>query len=137
MAAMLFMIAALAAAEAAVPNAGVAQPDNAALFEAAAGCAAYHIYMTATAAPGSAEAKQGEDKATIFLLATYAKMPDQKPDVAEARIEETVKGLYEDSETVEPEQHKREMVELKEACISFEPAASAIVDEAGLSSEPK
>ena len=52
-------------------------------------------------------------------------------------MEEAVKGLYGDSVAIEPEQHKREMEELKQACISFEPTAAAIVDEAGLSSEPK
>lgn len=137
MAATLLLIAALAAAEPVAPTVDAAKPDNAALFDAATGCAAYHVYMASTATPGSDEAKSGEEKAILFLLASYAKIPEDNPAAAEAKIEETVKGLYEDSVAVEPEQHKREMEELKQACIAFEPAATAIVDEAGLSSEPK
>ena len=137
MAATLLLIAALAAAEPVAPNADAARAEDAALFDAAAGCAAYHVYMASTAEPGSDVAKSGEEKAILFLLATYAKMPEDKPEAAEAKIEETVKGLYDDSVAIEPEQHKREMEELKQACISFEPTATAIVDEAGLASEPK
>ena len=137
MAAKLLLIAALAAAEPVAPDADAAKTEDAALFDAAAGCAAYHVYMASTAEPGSDVAKSGEEKAILFLLATYAKMPEDKPEAAEAKIEETVKGLYDDSVAIEPEQHKREMEELKQACISFEPTAIAIVEEAGLSSEPK
>ena len=142
MPATLFLIAALAAAE----PAPAAQPELAAtdqktvdagLFDAAAGCAAYHVYMASIATPGSEEAKFGEQKAILFLLASYAKLPEDNPDAAEAKIEETVEGLYEDSVSVEPEQHKREMEELKQVCIQFEPAAAAIVDEAGLAPEPQ
>lgn len=137
MAATLLLIAALAAAEPVAPDADAAKAEDAVLFDAAAGCAAYHVYMASTAEPGSDVAKSGEEKAILFLLATYAKMPEDKPEAAEAKIEETVKGLYDDSVAIEPEQHKREMEELKQACISFEPTATAIVDEAGLASEPK
>ena len=135
MAAMLLMIAAMAAAE--PEDAATTEPKvaDAALFDAAAGCAAYHVYTTSHATPGSDEAKSGEEKAVMFLLASYAKMPADNPAAAEAKIEETVQGLFEDAANIEPERHKREMEELKQACISFEPKATAIVDEAGLSSK--
>lgn len=142
MAATLLLIAGLAAAEPApaVQPAQAATDQkaaDAALFDAAAGCAAYHVYVASIATPGSEEAKFGEQKAILFLLASYAKLPEDNPAAAEAKIEETVTGLYEDSVTVEPEQHKREMEELKQVCIQFEPAATAIVDEAGLTPETK
>lgn len=129
MAATLLLIAALAMTEPEVP-ATQAETD-AALFDAAVGCAAYHIYMASNATPQSDAAKQSEEKAVMFLLASYAKMPQDKPEVAEARIEETVKGLFEDSATIEPEKHKSEMEQLNQACIGFEPKALAIVDEEG------
>ena len=139
MAVLLLLIAALAANEpaAAATNAADQRAADAALFDAAAGCAAYHVYTTSKATPGSDEAKSGEEKAVMFLLASYAKMPTDNPAAAEAKIEETVQGLFEDSATIEPEQHKREIEELKQACTQFEPTAAAIVDEAGLKSEAK
>ncbi len=142
MAATLLLIAALAAAEPAPAEqpADVAtdqKANDAALFDAATGCAAYHVYTASLATPGSEEAKFGEQKAILFLLASYAKFPEDNPDAAEAKIEETVEGLYDDSVSVEPEQHKREMEELKQVCIQFEPAAAAIVDEAGLAPDPQ
>jgi hypothetical protein len=129
MAAALFLFAALAIAEPATPATPV--ETDAALFDAAVGCAAYHVYSASTSAPGSEPAKQSEDKAIMFLLASYAKMPQDKPEEAEAKIEETVKGLFEDAETVEPEKHKSEIEQLKQVCIAFEPTAMKIVEDAG------
>lgn len=129
MAATLLLIAAFAMAEPEVPPAQA--ETDAALFDAAVGCAAYHIYTASSATPQSDAAKQSEEKAVMFLLASYAKMPQDKPEEAEARIEETVKGLFEDSTTLDPERHKSETEQLKQACISFEPKALAIVDEEG------
>jgi len=129
MAAALFLFAALAIAEPEAP--ATSAETDAALFDAAVGCAAYHVYSASTATPGTEPAKQSEDKAIMFLLASYAKMPQDKPEEAEAKIEESVKGLFEDAETVEPEKHKSEIEQLKQVCIAFEPAAMKIVEDAG------
>ncbi len=102
-----------------------------------ASCTAYHIYVAATATPQSDEARSAEDKATTFLLAAYARMPDEDRGAAEARIEGKVKGLFEDSASVAPEQHGKEMAELKQVCAEFEPAATAIAEQAAASPKPE
>lgn len=136
MAALLLLIAALGATEPAVAPAAE-PPTSAALFDAAASCTAYHIYVAATATPQSDEARSAEDKATMFLLAAYARMPDEDRGAAEARIEDKVKGLFEDSASVAPEQHGKEMAELKQVCAEFEPAATAIAEQAAASPKPE
>ena len=141
MAATLILIAALAMSDPVVAAPVDTVPadseagNDAALFDAATGCAAYHVFMASTAAPQSDAAKLAEEKAVLFLMASYAKMPQDKPELAETKIEETVKGLFEDSASLEPERHKREIADLGQACIEFEPKAQSIVDASGLAGE--
>lgn len=133
MAADLLLLAALAMAEPATPP--TQAEIDATLFDASVGCAAYHVYSVTMAFPESDEAKQSEEKAIMFLMASYAKMPQDKPQEAEAKIEATVQGLFEDAATLDSEKHKKEMAELAQACLAFEPQAKAIVDAAEPSPE--
>lgn len=136
MAPIPLLLAALALNDPATPPTPTGQAADTALFDAAASCAAYHVYMASSATPGSDAAKLGEAKATTFLLASYAKMPSGKEAEAEAKIEATVAGLFEDSVSIDADKHKREMKELEQACLDFEPTANAIVEAAGYSKEP-
>lgn len=136
MAHISLLIAALALNDPVTPPSPADEAADAALFDAAASCAAYHVYMASLATPGSDAAKLGEARATTFLLASYAKMPGGKEAEAEAKIEATVAGLFEDSVSIDADKHKREMAELERACLDFEPTANAIVEAAGYSKEP-
>lgn len=136
MAHISLLIAALALNDPVTPPSPADQAADTALFDAAVSCAAYHVYMASMASPGSDAAKLGEARATTFLLASYAKMPSGKEAEAEAKIEATVAGLFEDSVSIDADKHKRELEELEQVCLDFEPTASKIIEAAGFSKEP-
>ncbi len=133
MAAYLMIVSALVAASSAAAD---AKTDEA-LFEASVSCVAYHVFATSQMDPVSDEAKLGEEKATLFLLAAYSKDAAMDPDAIGAKVESIVEGLIDDRATVEPAQHAEEIAQLKQVCSQFEPAALAIVDAAGLNSDAK
>lgn len=134
MAATLLLLAALATAEPQTPEAS-AEKSRETLFNSAVGCSAYHVYTVVTAVPESEAEKLGQEKAVMFLLASYATMPQDQPVEVEAKIEELVNGLLEDSRTIEPERHKSEIEQLGQVCALFEPRALAIIDEEGYNAE--
>lgn len=134
MATLLVIFAALALADPA-PAAPAAEAPTP--YDMATGCSAYHIFLAAQSAPGTAEAKAGEDKATLFLLAAYAEQGSSTAQQTEAKIESGVEGLFAGLASPDSARHQQAVADLNRTCLNFEPTAIAIVEKAAYPGESK